>query len=111
MKKCIVISDSFKGTLSSLDICRIAQQSIPRIFPCCQVITIPVADGGEGTVACFMEALRAIPVTVETSGPYGESIQATYARSGHCAIVEMACAAGLPLVEAAQIRKRPPPTA
>jgi glycerate kinase len=98
MKKCIVISDSFKGTLSSLDICRIAQQSIPRIFPCCQVITIPVADGGEGTVACFMEALRAIPVTVETSGPYGESIQATYARSGHCAIVEMACAAGLPLV-------------
>ena len=98
MKKCIVISDSFKGTLSSLEICRIARQSIPRFFPDCEVVTIPVADGGEGTVSCFLEALHATPVTVETSGPYGEPIQATYARSGRCAIVEMACAAGLPLV-------------
>ena len=98
MKKCIVISDSFKGTLSSLEICRIARQSIPRFFPDCEVVTIPVADGGEGTVACFLEALHATPVTVETSGPYGDPIQATYARSGRCAIVEMACAAGLPLV-------------
>ena len=98
MKKCIVISDSFKGTLSSLEICRIARQSIPRFFPDCEVVTIPVADGGEGTVSCFLEALHATPVTVETSGPYGDPIQATYARSGRCAIVEMACAAGLPLV-------------
>lgn len=98
MKKCIVISDSFKGTLSSLEICRIARQSIPRFFPDCEVVTIPVADGGEGTVSCFLEALHATPVTVKTSGPYGEPIQATYARSGRCAIVEMACAAGLPLV-------------
>ena len=98
MKKCIVISDSFKGTLSSLEICRIARQSIPHFFPDCEVVTIPVADGGEGTVACFLEALHATPVTVETSGPYGDPIQATYARSGRCAIVEMACAAGLPLV-------------
>ena len=33
MKKCIVISDSFKGTLSSLEICHIARQSVPRFFP------------------------------------------------------------------------------
>ena len=98
MKKCVVISDSFKGTLSSLEICEIAQQSIPRFFPSCQVVTVPVADGGEGTVACFLEAIQAEAVEVETSGPYGEPVRATYARSGDRAVVEMACAAGLPMV-------------
>lgn len=98
MKKCIVISDSFKGTLSSLEICQLAQESIPRIFPECEVTAIPVADGGEGTVSCFINAIQATPVTVETTGPYGEPLRAVYARSGHCAVVEMACAAGLPLV-------------
>lgn len=98
MKKCIVISDSFKGTLSSLEICEIARESIPRFFPQCQVVTVPVADGGEGTVACFIEAIQAQPVTVTASGPYGETVQAVYARKESKAVVEMACAAGLPMV-------------
>ncbi|MBQ8851345.1 MAG: glycerate kinase, partial [Oscillibacter sp.] len=98
MKKCIVISDSFKGTLSSLEICEVARESIPRIFPECEVVTVPVADGGEGTVECFVEAIQATPVTVDVTGPYGEPIQATYARSGNRAVVEMACAASLPMV-------------
>ncbi len=98
MKKCIVISDSFKGTLSSLEICEVARESIPRIFPECEVVTVPVADGGEGTVECFVEAIQAVPVTVDVTGPYGEPIQATYARSGNRAVVEMACAASLPMV-------------
>ena len=98
MKKCIVISDSFKGTLSSLEICGIAQKSIPHFFPECEVITVPVADGGEGTVDCFVEAIHAEPVTVAVTGPYGEPIEATYCRSGCRAVVEMASAAGLPMV-------------
>ena len=98
MKKCIVISDSFKGTLSSQEICRIARESIPRFFPQCEVVTIPVADGGEGTVDCFVEAIGAAPVTVAATGPYGEDISATYARKGSSAIIEMACAASLPMV-------------
>ena len=98
MKKCIVISDSFKGTLSSLEICGIAGKSISAFFPDCEVVTIPVADGGEGTVACFLQALQAQPVTVNVSGPYGEPVQAIYARSGDRAVVEMASAAGLPMV-------------
>lgn len=98
MKKCIVISDSFKGTLSSLEICKIARDAIPRIFPECQVETIPVADGGEGTVECFVEAVQARPVEVEVTGPYGEDVRAIYCRSGDRAVVEMASAAGLPMV-------------
>ncbi len=97
MKKCVVVSDSFKGTLSSLEICRIARQTIPKFFPSCEVVAVPVADGGEGTVECFLEALRAVPVTVEASGPYGEPLRAVYARSGTKAVIEMSSAAGLPL--------------
>ena len=99
MKKCIVISDSFKGTLSSLEICKLARQSIAKIFPDCEVVDLPVADGGEGTVECFVQAIQAQPVTVEVSGPYGEKVQAIYCRSGRRAIIEMASAAGLPMVE------------
>ncbi|MEA4934216.1 MAG: glycerate kinase [Lawsonibacter sp.] len=98
MKKCIIISDSFKGTLSSLEICRIACQSVPRFFPECEVVTVPVADGGEGTVECFLEAIQAVPVTVPASGPYGETVEAIYARGGSKAVIEMASTAGLPMV-------------
>ena len=97
MKKCIVISDSFKGTLSTLDICAIAREVFPAHFPDCELVTLPVADGGEGTVACFLEALQAQPVTVSISGPFGEPIQAVYARQNSLAVIEMASAAGLPL--------------
>ena len=97
MKKCIVISDSFKGTLSTLDICAIAREVVPAHFPDCELVTLPVADGGEGTVACFLEALQAQPVTVSISGPFGEPIQAVYARKNSLAVIEMASAAGLPL--------------
>lgn len=99
MKKCIVISDSFKGTVSSLEICDIAKQSIPRFFPECEVIALPVADGGEGTVECFVKGINAEPVTVSATGPFGEPLEAVYARHGNQAIVEMASVAGLPLVK------------
>ena len=97
MKKCIVISDSFKGTLSTLDICAIAREVFPAHFPGCELVTLPVADGGEGTVACFLEAFRAQPVEVTVSGPFGEPVQAAYARKDALAVIEMASAAGLPL--------------
>jgi len=97
MKKCIVISDSFKGTLSSREICAIARASVPRIVSGCKVIAIPVADGGEGTVGCFIDAIGAEPVTVVISGPWGERTEAVYARKGSRAIIEMASAAGLPM--------------
>ena len=73
MKKCVIVSDSFKGTLSSLEICRLARESVSAIFPGCrEVDAIPVADGGEGTVDCFVEAIGAEKVTVSVTGPFGE---------------------------------------
>ena len=98
MNKCIVISDSFKGSISSLEICRIARETVPQFFPDCHVEAIPVADGGEGTVECFRQALGAETVRVPVTGPYGEEIYAAYARKDRLAVVEMASAAGLPMV-------------
>ena len=99
MKKCIVVPDSFKGSLSSIDICNITKESIQKFFPECEVITLPVADGGEGTVECFLIALGGDKVEMTAHNPYMEPMTAYYARIGDTAIIEMAMAAGLPLVE------------
>ena len=100
MKKCVVVSDSFKGTVSSREICEIAQRVIPRHFPACEVVCIPVADGGEGTVDCFVQAVDAQRVEVTVTNALGEKSAAAYARIGELAIIEMAAAAGLPQVGA-----------
>lgn len=99
MKKCVVISDSFKGSLSSEEICEIAKQSFGKIFPACQLTTIPVADGGEGTVACFHEVCGGREVRVTVQGPYGQDMETAYLQlDGGRAVIEMASCAGLPLV-------------
>ena len=99
MKKCIIISDSFKGTLSSSEICTIAEEAVSRFFPDCTLCKVPVADGGEGTVACFQEACGGELVRLTVQGPFGEPVEAAYLQlPGGQAVVEMAAAAGLPLV-------------
>ena len=98
MRKCVVVSDSFKGTLSSLQICSICSDHIRAVFPDCEVITLPVADGGEGTVDCFVSALGAVPVNAEVTGALGERTDAVYAVLDGTAFIEMSSAAGLPSV-------------
>lgn len=100
MKKMIMISDSFKGSLSSGDICAIARESVEKFFPGCEVIGLPVADGGEGTVDCFLEACGGRSVAVSgVTGPLGETIEASYGMlDDTTAVVEMAAAASLPMV-------------
>ena len=57
MKKILLIPDSFKGTMSSMEICSIMEESIHHYYPEAEVVSIPVADGGEGSVDAFLEAL------------------------------------------------------
>ena len=99
MKKCLIMPDSFKGTLSAVQICEIIKKQINKHFPDCNVIAIPVADGGEGTVDSFLYASNAKKIEIITSGPYGECIKTYYAKIEDTAIIEMASAAGLPMVE------------
>lgn len=99
MKKCVIVPDSFKGTLSSQKVCEIIGSKIREFYPECEIIQIPVADGGEGTVDCFLYALNAKKVPVRVTGPYNEALDCYYAGNDNTAIIEMAQAAGLPLVE------------
>ena len=95
MKKAILIPDSFKGTLSSAQICEIMGNQIRLRFPDCEVVSIPVADGGEGSVDAFLTALGGEKVFVEAANPYFEPMQAFY---GLIDGGRTAACAGLPLV-------------
>ncbi len=101
MNKAVLIPDSFKGTLSSKEICSIIEKSINYYFPECSVFSIPVADGGEGSVDCFLEALGGEKIYETVKGPYFEDMQSYYGliNGGETAVIEMASCAGLPLVE------------
>lgn len=101
MKKAIVIPDSFKGTLGSEEICEIIAEAIRGQFPDCEINSVPVADGGEGSVDCFLTALGGEKVELAVSGPRFEPMKAFYGliEGGKTAVIEMAACAGLPLVE------------
>ena len=57
IKKIVVASDSFKGSVSSAEVAECAEIAIHRVFPDCEVVKIPVGDGGEGTVETLIAAL------------------------------------------------------
>lgn len=100
MRKYVVIPDSFKGCLSSGEICGIIAREIRRRDPEARVYALPVADGGEGTVDAFLGALGGEKVAVPCRDPYGRPLTAHYGLfpDGKTAVIEMAAAAGLPLV-------------
>ncbi len=101
MKKVVLIPDSFKGTLSSQKICDIISEKMAIHFPGCETVSIPVADGGEGSVDCFLSALGGEKVYETVKNPYFEDMESFYGLidDGNTAVVEMASCAGLPLVE------------
>ncbi len=98
MKKIVIASDSFKGSLSSLDVAQSAAAGVKDVFPDCEVVQVNVADGGEGTVDAIVDALGGKTVSVSVSDPTGFPVMATYGVAGDTAVIEMAAASGLPLV-------------
>lgn len=101
MKKYILIPDSFKGTMTSAEICDIMENSIKAHQPQAEIHKIPVADGGEGTVDCFHKAAGGKRYNLEVTGPFsGETTNAEYVvlPSG-AAVLETASVVGLPMVE------------
>lgn len=101
MKKFVFMPDSFKGTLSSAQICSILEKSALKIFPDAVCRQIPVADGGEGSVDCFLQAVNGQRIVCSCKGPFFEDIEASYALidDGQTAVIEMAATSGLPMVE------------
>ncbi|MBR2871573.1 MAG: glycerate kinase [Clostridia bacterium] len=101
MDKFILIPDSFKGTLSSNTVCDIMATQIKKHYPNSDIYAIPVADGGEGSVNCFLTALGGREVNLVVNGPYLTPIDSFYGilADGKTAVIEMSAAAGLPMVE------------
>jgi glycerate kinase len=101
VNKIILIPDSFKGTMSSSEICSIMEKRIRRYYENAEIISIPVADGGEGSVDSFLAAVRnGEKIRCPVKGPYMEEMEGFYGLidGGKTAIIEMAAVAGLPLV-------------
>ena len=98
MERYVLVPDSFKGTLGSGEICAILREEILRAKPDAEVISIPVADGGEGSVDAFLTAVGGQRVQVPCHGPHMEEMTGFYGLlPDGTAVVEMAAAAGLPL--------------
>ena len=94
--KVVVAMDSFKGSLTSLA----AGEGILRAAPAAEVLVRPLADGGEGTVEALVSGMGGKLRTVRVTGPLGEGVDCAYGVLGDTAVIEMAGAAGLPLVPA-----------
>lgn len=101
MKNFILVPDSFKGTLSAIEVCNIMKSSIKNLYKDANIISVPVADGGEGTVDAFLYALGGEKKSVWVSDAFNEQkILAHYAMlKDDIAVIEMAACAGLPLVK------------
>ena len=101
MQNFILVPDSFKGTLSAIEVCNIMKSSIKNLYKDANIISVPVADGGEGTVDAFLYALGGEKKSIWVSDAFNEQkILAHYAMlKDDIAVIEMADCAGLPLVK------------
>lgn len=101
MQNFILVPDSFKGTLSAIEVCNIMKSSIKNLYKDANIISVPVADGGEGTVDAFLYALSGEKKSIWVSDAFNEQkILAHYAMlKDNIAVIEMAACAGLPLVK------------
>ena len=101
MQNFILVPDSFKGTLSAIEVCNIMKSSIKNLYKDANIISVPVADGGEGTVDAFLYALGGEKKSIWVSDAFNEQkILAHYAMlKDNIAVIEMATCTGLPLVK------------
>jgi len=89
--------DSFKGSLTAPAVAAAMARGFVRVFPDCQPVLVPVADGGEGTVEAMVVATNGILQTARVTGPLGHLLDARWGLlgDGQTAVVELAEAAGL----------------
>jgi glycerate kinase len=92
--KIVIAPDKFKGSLPAAEVAAAIVAGVRIEWPEAELVTVPVADGGDGTVdAAVAAGLERVPVTVD--GPTGEPVHTSYARRGEVAVIELAGACGL----------------
>ena len=98
--KIVIAPDSFKGSLTAVEVSDAIEQGMREIFPKAEIIKIPMADGGEGTVQCLVNATGGEILKEKVTDPLGDKVLASYGILGDkkTAVIEMAEASGLTLV-------------
>ncbi|MDE3839151.1 glycerate kinase [Bacillus methanolicus] len=100
--KVVIAPDSFKESLTAIQVAESIEKGFRTIFPDADIVKIPMADGGEGTVKSLVDATNGTIVEKTVTGPLGEPVQAFFGLlgNGKTAVIEMAAASGLHLVPA-----------
>lgn len=102
MKKFVLAPDSFKESMTAKEVCVAMEKGIKKVFSDAEIIHVPMADGGEGTVESLVDATNGHKEYIEVQGPLPEQkVKAYYGILGDekTAVIEMAQASGLMLVE------------
>lgn len=99
----VLAPDSYKGTLSATEVCETMRHAIREEMPNAVVESVPMADGGEGTVDAIVAAAGGRKVAVNAVGPLGRPIEAFIGEimdeAERCAVIEVASLFGLPMLE------------
>ncbi|ELY4819006.1 glycerate kinase [Cronobacter malonaticus] len=104
LKKIVIAPDSFKESLSAMDVAKAIEAGFREIYPQAHYVCVPMADGGEGTVEAMVAATGGQIITTPVTAPLGNKVDGFFGLlgDGETAVVEMAAASGLHLVPAAQ---------
>ena len=102
--KIVIASDSFKGSLASIEVAQSIEMGIFDVFPSCDVVKVAVADGGEGTMDALCQTLGGRFIRIPVQDPIGRTIFASYVilEDGNTAVLEMSSASGLTLLTPAE---------
>lgn len=102
--KIVIASDSFKGSLASIEVAQSVEMGILDVFPSSDVVKVAVADGGEGTMDALCQSLGGRFIRIPVEDPIGRTINASYVilEDGNTAVLEMSSASGLTLLTPAE---------
>ena len=100
--KIVIAPDSYKGSIYASDAARAMEDGVRRVLPDAEVVLVPVADGGDGTLETLVETSGGRIITSDVTGPLGEPVSAQWGAMGDgvTAVAEMARTSGLALVQA-----------
>ncbi|MGA9345206.1 MAG: glycerate kinase, partial [Nocardioidaceae bacterium] len=93
----VIAPDKFKGSLTAAEVAAAVADGLTRVRPDVEVVTRPVADGGDGTVDAVV-SVGFERVVLDSVGPTGQPVSTSYAVSGDRAVVELAAVVGLDLL-------------
>lgn len=101
MRRIVAASDSFKGSLTSLQVADAIEDGVHAVFPECEVVKVNVADGGEGTMDALKSTLGGRWVELPVNDPLNRLMNSSYVilDDGVTAVIEMSAASGLPLLK------------